>query len=1121
MSYSGLVTHALAFIGFVYFLFGISNSYLNREVIVGTIFESQRDVLLPSLSYCYDPVFTLRKYTFAAAGRHNKTLRNFYSACQTLSFLVIRGQVPPESEPDKCPFMEFNDPTNKQLSEPFRHFDDVFLDISIVYGMLNQSTIVMKQMHKLRKQMVYRDGLRCYVVTLEEKMPLGALTRFVVLKTVPEQGRHAKRLVVTPNKHLPRGKNFYIPFVSMDERLLLRRVTMEYLSYPYNLGCREYNPEFSSQAHCFETCIKTLSKGYEMLNMITYEPFEIRVPNGTLCSPNATAIAFCTERCAYIDCRSEYFSLESKKYIVSEPKDFRKHSVELEEPLMLIRQAPKTTLMVFIIYICDLFAAFFGFSFYANTQNMFRGVINFRHCLQRWKRLRLKYNIFLRNITKKIVSFTALLGYIIQSHICVDSYLQYETTSETLLQHAIEHPAPKLSLCLEYKTSRVSGKKCTYMTFRERVAEFPDLSELVDRILMSDTKSSYTKYDTEALITRNNVIKALPYIYNHFHDCYMCYLFEFVGTYKTAAYLRTEDTPININVNGSMYLERYGFQNYRIEFYNREEKTPTGYMKIAVTPDNRRYDPYGCYVYQFNRFLRSLLPYPYSDCFDSSSFAPTETYGCLSRCQRQYFFNTSVNLYERTFLDNFPKEYYDIPSLSFDRDRAKLDEQKRSCENKCKMNYCENDNVKMHAAIRKPKLEDYNVMLDPIPKLFTYSKSSAKMTITDLIVYLSGILGVWFGLNFSNLTIYLSNKLGRIKTIFIYSIHTGLIVLFYIQTRDLISTYTNYETVLKLDIKYLDKLVPPTVAMCIPICYFLNMNLYSCYRQMSNLTISDIQDNFNDSISFIDRLAIRNPDNMIWEYKEVHKLTQIMPKYLKHGRPLICFVNNYNVSEYDVARARMLKKKAWFKVKVQEKYMMSISFQTLTQDLRYEQTQITNDDCKPYLYTTKLRLRMRNCENWTYKTNLLPYPYKSDCLDYKYTKYISQAQCYRSCLNEMITIPRINGTLKFYDMTDLTIRNLQDSEKVANRKRFCIKKCPRSDCTIHFSKIIPLEQIPLSETTDNMTSITLETRLYETTYMPSVTFPEFFIYLVTYLGIILGIDALVVKPILDFFECCI
>lgn len=110
-----------------------------------------------------------------------------------------------------------------------------------------------------------------------------------------------------------------------------------------------------------------------------------------------------------------------------------------------------------------------------------------------------------------------------------------------------------------------------------------------------------------------------------------------------------------------------------------------------------------------------------------------------------------------------------------------------------------------------------------------------------------------------------------------------------------------------------------------------------------------------------------------------------------------------------------------------------------------------------------------------------------------------------------------------HTIKDLSFRrliNYSNKTKLLKQKQYCSKKCRQSDCVLYHSHVKHVDTLSVSETLANEAHVSISTKLIDTTYKPQMTFSTFIIYFLTYLGILLGIDALVLKPILSHFSCC-
>lgn len=158
----------------------------------------------------------------------------------------------------------------------------------------------------------------------------------------------------------------------------------------------------------------------------------------------------------------------------------------------------------------------------------------------------------------------------------------------------------------------------------------------------------------------------------------------------------------------------------------------------------------------------------------------------------------------------------------------------------CDLNYCTYIAYALYSTEHYvTKIPEYNFLIPALPQNNKSILVLPKTTLTDLIVLLSGILGVWFGLNFSSMTISFEILTEIIllsyKKLVTYVAQFLLALILYKQVSQLVSDYSDYNTVMQTDIRYLTTIKPPRVSLCFD--YRLLTNTFSANRSLNQLLI--------------------------------------------------------------------------------------------------------------------------------------------------------------------------------------------------------------------------------------------------------------------------------------------
>lgn len=1130
ISNSTLVLYVTINIGFLYFFVGVSNNYFNRDVISETLIELQSELDFPTVSFCFDLVITMTKFNFSGDedSDYSATKGPAYSkSCQNDFALTVNGRTPRGSGLYQCPWQEFNKSFDEHLIEPYVSNLE-FFDINVHYTMFNGSVVSEDQsVLNISRNEYYQDGLRCYDFTLSgEKKNIPS--KVLSIRTPLERGDDFRRFTVRPAHHVPCSVDYTSGTEYFQFHYKFSRVNVNTLPYPFAANCRNYLPRYHSRDHCLDSCVKALAPE-EMFKSIPYSSAEITTRKFSVSTPSSRIITHCTERCAQSNCHNEFYYITTDNTERIDARTRLSYDVEL----YAINEIPKTSLVVFIIYIGDLLAAFYGVCVLTQTYVFLKYACRLKYCCATWKTFRTRYRRFSRYILRRFALAISLAGLFYQGTICMFSYLEYGTISETLFENAEHHVSPNLAVCLAYYQKQGYLK----LSYNESVIAFPSLSRMVDRIsVFNSVTGESSVYNSSNNITQLSVGKYMM-------DQNRCHVLKFGQIYRTSDFRNTRQYPVKVNLNASSLIREYKAYGMFLSLHGKYIEMINSSFQAAHLITSEYLSEYVWKLHQV-KLSRRLLPYPYTNCFDGDEHSFTMKEDCKARCFSQLFTNSSYYHSHALFVDKMPLQYYDARPLTAKEEYYR---QKSHCSGKCNLNYCVKD-VIIH---QTPRIFErpagripYNVLIEPIPITSTYTTMSPQMALSDLIVYISGILGVWFGVNCSSLTISVCKTINftisRLRQISIYAIHLVLISAFFVQLKILIVRYTSYETVMQISIAYPTLLKPPSVSLCFNTCPLLNTNYEKCMETFNNFTTEHLA-GVNSFVRLIDALATRNPITMRWDYVETpNRLLHSLPRYLANFEiirvPDLCFVYKPKESQaYDITKARLANKLSWFKVGIARAFHQRVEashlgfkFRVHHRDFRFEdEFRLRHPASKrPYcffdMYTGNATFQSV-CKVWDYKSLLLPYPYNTNCFDYTLTGHTSQANCYRSCLqkhknlkHDSTTVPRIET----HDLRYPYLENFIVNTTLQTRQNKCIKKCSRRDCTLYFSFFAVEELVSDPDPNENIPSLYLDTKLYETKYQPQMSFSEFIIYLLTYLGILLGIDALVIKPILDQFICC-
>lgn len=1121
---STLFAYAIVLTGFLYFAIQVSTSYFDRQVVSETLIEQESPQTFPNVAFCWDPIITISSFQFNVfsadfykknflSGYNRKRensidLNIYHDACQ--NFFTTFNSVPNETLKWICPMQYYNWSLEEQIGKPFRRISEVLeyltLSFSTTHGPTQQNLTALN----FTEEIIYRDALRCHVVNFNLP-PIDAVQSISLSFRLNRiQGNVIRRLYVIPQRHLPRSNDKYIVDLEDVVSPVYNRITLNRLPYPFRANCRHYSPRFKSREHCFESCVKSKIDRKYLLTSLTYTHEEITMKKFSN-NIDLKMLYLCQRTCKQIDCRIQSYTI----YAIQQYRFDM--SLEPYQVFYVINQIPKTTLAVFIIYLGDLTAAFFGVSCIALSENISRVLKSRRlHQAIYVYYLKRRHRKFLTKLLNKILGVSCLLGFTYQSYSCFVSYLQYETYSATHFENKALHRLPKISICIDLFALIREKYKISYFdaTVVQHLSVAPNFSYIVERLLIRDGVTGITKMFDSA----DEIIKIVQPLLMFLYKARACYLLDLKQEYKTAELRLNSEPVVKLHVGyktGRLTPDAFiRFQGSEFIESFAVIRPPRNIVRILLET-------------RFGRVSKTLLSYPYTQCIDRSAFGYTFENSCKFQCLRKRLSKNSVSYMYEHFTKHISSEMYNF-TLEKDFDGI-LSPSIVYCDNKCNINYCLQDYITEKTSYAQVTAKDsaYNVLLYALPFESTYITMSPKMSLTDLFVYLSGIVGVWFGLDCSNIAISLITYFSRfnlkLKPVLLLSSRIILLGLFAIQMKNLILDYTSYNTVMQIDIKYLSKVTPPHVSLCFDACKLLNIEdkfkSAFCSDTIDNVSWSVFIKKLNVSWRIIEDFATRNPDTLEWEHipsQNIDRFVISLPKYFKNDH--ICFAYTpQKRSEYDVKSIGLSRDVSWLKVVINKNIREDFVFKLLNRDFRFNDA-YDDEHCRPHLYVTFARIYSysvsRTCEWWNYKSTLLPYPYNTNCFKYS----ISQSHCYRTCLDTLSTLHISN---EFYDMDANEYDDFPDLSKLSATKRRCVEKCKRPDCKIYFSHLKDLDRQNAVENRSNEAKVYLTTKLYETSYQPKMSFSEFVIYVATYLGILLGINALIIEPVLRAVHVCL
>lgn len=920
-------------------------------------------------------------------------------------------------------------------------------------------------------EVIIRGGLQCYVIGVKPTSIKNLDAKSAVVTTQTTQ--LLSFFAFSPERQLPRGLIQLRSRRGSFNSVEYERIRTTLLPYPFPSDCRHYGigSSFDSRAHCVESCVKSNTLG--IVRTITFTLDEARQRQNASSQVTAELARKCLNACPKSDCENEIFVLK-----LSAAGSGPSYFISPKTIFFAFNQLPQTSLQVYIIYLGDLLAAFIGFSFIKVSNGFVKRLMR-SNCAGSLslRRFRRKYRTAIKRHGKCVFLAIAFAGMAFQFYMCIDSYLRYETISETNFENRAWQQFTLFGLCRQLVNAKIG----------DLIEETPPLSQLVKGITVIDgATGGQIIYDTPSAISRlQNTSRIFLY------QSKLCYLIDIKQTYSLTEYKLRRLTVVKMN-----FTQVAQQTLYTVELAQVGEGTETWWISSVPTTQHLEME----YV----RAYRYLLPYPYTRCYDAVSHGFTLESSCSLECHRKYFTSEVIGTEPPVLLNSL--NHFRNASYGYTRGMHRklysiITERNEKCKLACKFDYCVQDFLFMwsvHSAIAD------HVAVDGVGKFSTFAIMSPKTTLTELVIYLSGIIGVWLGLNFSNIVSATSSVLNAKwprfpKRLVLYLAQTTFLLLFYIQFKGLILAYLDYSTVMDIEVKYLAKVTAPVVSFCLNICYSRPCN--------------EMAAQFTESRLWFEELAIRDPRTLEWRHEQgdVDKLIKSFPKYLPRLGAGICYEMTHDDKLiYDATTLRLsgdidiLRVKSVY-ISSQSRFGLRLASRSFQFDDYYGGDQ----ECAPREWGSA----WFDCDFYNYKTNLLTYPYTTNCRNYQ----VSQSYCFRTCLQSHVG----HSTANF---TDVDIRRSPEVMALPNLRnidRSCIDKCKQPDCTLRMIDArrfsVDRNRNPTNNISLYVNHLPVTNRLTETTYSPQMSFSQLVIYVITYLGILLGIDALLIR---DSFLFC-
>lgn len=336
-------------------------------------------------------------------------------------------------------------------------------------------------------------------------------------------------------------------------------------------------------------------------------------------------------------------------------------------------------------------------------------------------------------------------------------YFAYETVtrvSETLITHL---PVPNISLCIDYNeliNYNIENRKHTTDKVRPTVK---DIFNLTPNLTGKITSCAFRLPNQFTLLRYNSsactsYFRAEKFLLNHF-ICYRISLnqpnhnpneiYDYRVIYDSFDSRGTIFT-LQLSNKGFLFNSVLFVSHYGVFPYYSNKLSSQMARELDLSSKLSRFN---LFTVSFRLYDIKLLPKPY----DTMCTASDDVYrvACYEVCMEK-----ELAVIDRVPFMNVKSEPVDMYQFNIQDFRVKqyrqtLTRANKNCYSKCNQSDCIT-NFSLTRIVREKGTPDKLVIANAIPtEPSIFSVSSAKIELTEFIIYVSSALGIWFGFNVS------------------------------------------------------------------------------------------------------------------------------------------------------------------------------------------------------------------------------------------------------------------------------------------------------------------------------------------------------------------------------------
>lgn len=384
----------------------------------------------------------------------------------------------------------------------------------------------------------------------------------------------------------------------------------------------------------------------------------------------------------------------------------------------------------------------------------------------------------LKIFTKKsfltvVIELLAAIGLVIQLETVTSTYFKYETKAETKISRGKTVPVPSVSLCWNFldlinleEVEKKSGKKfkrpisnegkeeiLSTVTIKNIFEWTPPDKDIIESCFIRSGNS----FSSKTLVGKDCDQEFL--VEKFYHREFICYHFQLAifTTYSLYQTLYTTSKPgtfFEINLKNDVFSKG--------SFYSPTVHSPgtSEIFDISLSYYFRRSFNYSTGENKPEKIHNSFytidtlrLPPPYdTNCLSSTTTNTEKILSCLDENSMKKLGKLSGSQIVRK-----PEENFILNSQELEKYGEELDSFLKVCKNSISQLACEryhtstetqvSESDKLTVSIEWPKNPDFNIISHP------------KMDFLELVIYQMSSVGIWFGISFLSVFLFIANKL--------------------------------------------------------------------------------------------------------------------------------------------------------------------------------------------------------------------------------------------------------------------------------------------------------------------------------------------------------------------------